>query len=166
MRKIVAVALLLGMVFTVPLRAKEKNAAVDMSGMNRIFLGWVDLSPNDYYKQGYPAKEAYLEVINNANLAFQDMVRTKFPGRTITVAKDRNDQDNAGNDLYIKFSDAVFTHGYRLMLSVHIIDLKTNQEVGSIPMRKYTGHLCGLESCMHKELEQVADELKSQLDKK
>lgn len=163
MKRIAFITLLLSMALTAPLLAKEKNAAVDVSGMNRIFLGWVDMSPDEYRKQGYHTKEAYLDVINRANLAFQDMVRAKFPGRTITVAKDRNDQDTAGNDLHIKFSDAVFTHGYRLMVAVHIIDLQTNNEVGSIPLKKYTGRLCGLESCMHKELEQVADELKSQL---
>jgi hypothetical protein len=163
MKRIAVVALLLSMALTAPLIAKEKSATVDMSNMNRIFLGWVDISPDEYYKQGYSTKEEFLDVIKRANLNFQDDVRAKFPGRTITAAKDRDDVNTAGNDLYVKFSDAVFTRGYRLMVGVHIIDLKTNKEVGTIPIRKYTGRLCGLESCMHKELEQVADELKSQL---
>jgi hypothetical protein len=163
MKQITVVVLMLGMAFTAPLLAKEKNAAVDLSGMNRIFLGWIDMSPDEYRKHGYSTKEAYLNVINRANLEFQENVRSKLSGKTITAAKDRDDVNTAGSDLYIKFSDALFTHGYRLMVAVHIIDLKTNKEVGTIPLRKYTGRLCGLESCMHKELEQVADGIKSQL---
>jgi len=145
------------------LMAKQKAAPVDLKGMNRVFLGWVDVSPDTYHKQGYSTREEYLAVINHANTAFQETCQSKaFSGRTMTPAKSRDDESTAGNDVYVKFSDVSYDHGYRLHLSVHFIDLKTNAEIGSIPLKTYTAHMCGLESCMIKELDKVSEELQKE----
>jgi hypothetical protein len=163
-RSIVVAVWLLGVALPALVTAKEKAAPVDMKGMNRIFLGWVDISADGYHHQGYSTREEYLAVINHANIAFQELCESKvFPGRTMTAAKSRDDQNTAGNDLYVKFSDVVYDHKYRLTLSVHFIDLKTNTEIGLIPVRTYTAHLCGLEGCMNKELEKVSEELQKEL---
>jgi hypothetical protein len=99
-------------------------------------------------------------VINHANAAFQEYSQSKtFSGRTMTAAKSRDDQNTEGNDLYVKFSDVVYDHKYRLTLSVHFIDLKTNKEIGSIPVKTYTAHVCGLEGCMIKELDKVSEDI-------
>ena len=162
-RAIVIAVWLLILALPVLLMAKEKAAPVDMKGMNRIFLGWVDMSPDDYHHQGYSTREEYLAVINHANTAFQEYSQSKaFSGRTMTAAKSRDDQNAAGNDLYVKFSDVVYDHKYRLTLSVHFIDLKTNTEIGSIPLKTYTAHVCGLEGCMIKELDKVSEELQKE----
>src|SRR4029077_6442773 len=105
----------------------------------------------------------YLAVINHANIAFQDTCKSKvFAGRTMTAAKNRDDENTAGNDLYIKFSDVVYDHKYLLHLSIHFIDLKTNKEIGSIPLKTYKGHVCGLEGCMNKELDKVSEDLQKE----
>jgi hypothetical protein len=164
MRRFAVTALLLvSVAFTTPLVAKDREPAVDVSNMNHIFLGWVDINSDDYRHQGYPTREEYLRVIKGANADFQEYFRSKLPGKTVTGAEDRADAYPAGNDLYIKFSDAEFTHGYRLRVSIHFIDLTKNAEIGSIPLKQYTGRFCSLESCMRKELEEVADELAKQL---
>ncbi len=144
------------------LLAKEKAAPVDLKGMNNIFLGWVNMSSDDYHHQGYSTREEYQAVINNANTAFQDTCKKGFSGRTMTAAKGPGDESTAGNDLYVKFSDVVYDHKYRLTLSVHFIDLKTNAEIGSIPVKTYTAHYCGLEGCMNKELDKVSEELQKE----
>jgi hypothetical protein len=164
MRQIAIVTVLLfSVALSAPLMAKHKES-VDMKGMNRIFLGWVDINPDNYHRQGYSTQEEYLAVINHANTLFQTNCQSKvFSGRTMTAAKSRGDENTAGNDLYVKFSDAVYDHGYRLHLSIHFIDLKTNKEVGSVPLKTYKGHLCGLEACMNKELEEVSRELQKAL---
>jgi hypothetical protein len=145
------------------LMAKQKAAPVDLKGMNRVFLGWVDISSDDYHHQGYSSREEYLAVINHANTAFQENCQSKaFSGRTMTAAKSKGDESTAGNDLYVKFSDVVYDHGYRLHLSIHFIDLKTNTEIGSVPLKIYTAHVCGLESCMNKELDKVSEELQKE----
>jgi len=159
----VTALLLLSVAFTTLLVAKERKFTADISNMNRIFVGWVDINSDDYHRQGYSTREEYLHIINNANVAFQENLRSKLSGKTISAAKDRGDINPAGNDLYIKFSDADFTHGYRLELSIHYIAVATNTEVGSVPLKTYTGRLCGLEGCMRKELEEVADDLAKQL---
>jgi hypothetical protein len=164
MRQIAIVTLLLvSVALSAPLMAKQKEF-VDMKGMNHIFLGWVDMSADDYHHQGYSTREEYLAVINHANTIFQTICQSKvFSGRTMTAAKDRSDENTAGNDLYVKFSEVSYDHKYRLRLSVHFIDLKTNKEIGSIPLKTYTAHLCGLEGCMDKELEEVSRELQREL---
>lgn len=165
MRQIAIVTvLLLSVALSAPLMAKHKESSVNMKDMNHIFLGWVDINSDDYHRQGYSTREEYLAVINHANTVFQTNCQSKvFSGRTMTAAKSRGDENTAGNDLYVKFSDAVYDHGYRLHLSIHFIDLKTNTEVGLVPLKTYKGHLCGLEACMNKELEEVSRELQKAL---
>ena len=154
---------LLSVTLPASLMAKQKAAPVDLKGMNRIFLGWVDVSPDDYHHQGYSTREEYLAVINHANTAFQEYCQSKaFSGRTMTAAKSKGDESTAGNDLYVKFSDVVYDHKYRLHISVQFIDLKTNAEIGSIPLDTYSAHLCGLEGCMIKELDKVSEELQKE----
>jgi hypothetical protein len=166
MKKIAAIVLVLGMASAVPLTAKDKNVPVDMSKMSSIFLGWVDMNPDHYRKQGYSTKAEYAGVIRIGNTAFQDYMRANLPEWKITAAKDREDMNTAGNDLYIKFADVDFTHGYSLYLAVTFIDLRTNSVIATIPHKKYTGRLCGLEGCMRKELEEVARKIRSKLGKK
>jgi hypothetical protein len=145
------------------LMAKQKAAPVDLKGMNRVFLGWVDISPDDYHHQGYSTREEYLAVINHANTAFQEYCQSKaFSGRTMTAAKTRGDESTAGNDVYVKFSDVVYDHKYRLHIAVHFIDLKTNAEIGSIPLKTYGAHMCGLEGCLIKELDKVGEDLQKE----
>ncbi|MGA2202666.1 MAG: hypothetical protein ABSG40_11945 [Terriglobales bacterium] len=156
---VTAVLLLLCISFPNSLEARDKAPSVDMSKMNRIFLGWVDVDPNNFAELGY-SKAEWLDVIGNANAVFQHNCQSKYlTGRTITAAKDKGDENAAGNDLYIKFSDASFGKNYRLKLSVHFIDPKTNSEIASIPVRTYTGRLCGLVSCLEKELDEVGRKL-------
>jgi hypothetical protein len=160
MRAIVIIASLFGFTLPTLVRAQQKDAPLDMKSAHRIFLGWVDISPDTYHLQGYSSREEYLAVINSANAAFQADCESKvFSGRTVTAAKSREDQDTTGNDLFVKFSDVDYDHKYRLRLSVHFIDLKTNTEIGSVPPKTYTAHICGLESCMNKELMKVSDEI-------
>jgi|HubBroStandDraft_5_1064220.scaffolds.fasta_scaffold42919_2 hypothetical protein len=162
-RTVVIAVCLLSLTLPALLVAKQKATPVDLKGMNRTFLGWVDISPDDYHHQGYSTREEYLAVINHANVAFQEYSQSKaFSGRTMTAAKSRDDESTAGNDLYVKFSDVSHDHKYRLHLSVHFIDLKTNTEIGSIPLNTYTGRVCGLEGCLIKELDKVSDELQKE----
>src|SRR5271169_2722051 len=105
-RTIVLALWLLGIALPALLMAKEKAAPVDLKGMNRIFLGWVGISSDDYHHQGYATREEYQAVINHANAAFQEACQSKaFSGRTMTAAKSQADDSSAGNDLYVKFSD-------------------------------------------------------------
>jgi hypothetical protein len=162
-RNLVIAVWLLSVTLPASLMAKDKATPVDLKAMNRVFLGWVDISPDDYHHQGYSTREEYLAVINHANTAFQEYCQSKaLSGRTMTAAKSPGDDSSAGNDLYVKFSDVSYDHKYRLHLSVHFIDLKTNTEIGSIPLNTYTAHMCGLEGCMIKELDKVSEELQKE----
>ena len=79
-------------------------------------------------------------VIRDLNQDFQSSCKGQYlAGRTVTVAKGREDDENAaGNDLYIKFSDVNIDHDYYgIRLSIHFMDPKTNTEIGSVPSRLY-----------------------------
>jgi hypothetical protein len=163
MKRTIVIAVVLLSVALPALMAKQKATPMDLKAMNHVFLGWVDISSDDYHHQGYATREEYQAVINHANAAFQETAQSKaLSGRTMTAAKAKGDENTAGNDLYVKFSDVVYDHGYRLHLSVHFIDLKTNTEIGSIPVKTYGAHVCGLEGCLIKELDKVSEDLQKE----
>jgi hypothetical protein len=117
-------------------RYLDKESTVDMSNMNRIFVGWVDLGPDDWALYGYENKTDWADIIGSLNSSFS---RNLVPGRTTVSAKDNGDENAAGDDLYIKFSDVrVDYNNYHLILSIHFIDPKTNSEIAVIPVRPIT----------------------------
>jgi len=117
----------------------SKETAANMSSAKTIFLGWVDLSPESWSIWGYQNKEEWMSVISDLNHDFQSGCKGQYlVGRTVTAAKNGNDEDAAGNDLYIKFSDVNIDHTYYgIRLSIHFIDPRTNTEIATIPSRLY-----------------------------
>jgi len=134
-------------------RFLNKESTVDMSKMNHIFVGWVDLGADDWALWGYGNKTDWTDVIGSLNSSFS---RNLVPGRTITSAKDRGDENATGNDLYIKFSDVrVDYNNYHLILSIHFIDPTTNAEIAAIPVRPYYGNDWGLKNYLKAALDEV-----------
>ena len=134
-------------------RYLNKESTVDMSNMNRIFVGWVDLGADDWALYGYENKTDWADIIGSLNSSFS---RNLVPGRTIVSAKDKGDENAAGNDLYIKFSDVrVDYNNYHLILSMHFIDPKTNSEIAAIPVRPYYGNDWGLKNYLKAALNEV-----------
>jgi len=135
-----------------------KPPSVDMSNLNKIFVGWVDWDPDEYRLLNYSTKEDWVKDINSANAYFQGGMKAEYlAGRTVTLAKNREDVNAAGNDLYIKFTNVSEDKGYRLRLAVHFIDPKTDTELAVVPEDVYSahGHFCVLEGCMQLELNKV-----------
>ena len=143
MKRFVLIAgLLLCVGLQPPLEAKakpKKETTADLSAAKTIFVGWVDLSPEEWRVWGYPDKEEWVNVIKDLNLDFQSSCQGKYlPGRVVTGAKDSTDENAAGKDLYIKFSDVHIDHEtYGIRLTIHFIDPKTSTEIASIPTRLY-----------------------------
>jgi hypothetical protein len=165
---VAAAVLLLAMSFPMSLEARHgvkryltKESAVDMKNMNHIFLGWVDMNPDEWAFHGYSTKTEWTDVIGSLNAEFlRSLQVTYLPGRTITGAKDKGDENAVGNDLYIKFSDVrVDYDNYHLILAIHFIDPKTNQEIASIPVRPYYGNDWGLRNYLKAALDEVGTKL-------
>jgi hypothetical protein len=161
---IAATLLLLCISFPASLEARHKvprylnkESSIDMSNMKRIFLGWVDLQPDAWALYGYSSKTDWTDTINSLNGNFARSVQvTYLPGRTVTAAKDSENEITAANDLYIKFSDVqVDGENYRLILAIHFIDLKTDSEIASIPARAYDGNASGLKNYLKAALAEV-----------
>jgi hypothetical protein len=138
--------LIAGLLFCIglqsPLWAKskpKKETTADLSAAKTIFVGWVDLSPEEWSVWGYSSKEEWVNVIKDINLDFQSSCQGKYlAGRAVTAAKDSSDENTAGKDLYIKFSDVHIDHeSYGIRLAIHFIDPKTNTEIASIPSHLY-----------------------------
>jgi hypothetical protein len=139
---IVGLLVYLGLCYPAEARGPKKyskETAADMSSAKAIFLGWVDLSADSWRLWGYHSKEEWMSVVSDLNLDFQSGCKGQYlAGRTVTAAKDRNDEGAAGNDLYVKLSDVNIDHDYYgIRLSIHFIDPKTNTEIASIPSRLY-----------------------------
>jgi len=134
-------------------RYLNKESTVDMNNMNRIFVGWVDLGADDWALYGYENKTDWADIIGSLNSSFS---RNLVSGRTIVSAKDKGDENVAGNDLYIKFSDVrVDYNNYHLILSIHFIDPRTNSEIATIPVRPYYGNDWGLKNYLKAALDEV-----------
>ena len=163
MKRTLVVALFLFLVaMPVSVMAGKKPGPVDIKNMSKVFIGWVDVDPGDYHKQGYSTQQDYANVISGANTNFQKTCSSKaFSGKTVTGAQARGDEKTAGNDLYVKFSDVRYDHKYRLHIAVHLIDLKTNAEIGSIPLKTHGAHFCTLSTCLDKELDEVSKEVEN-----
>jgi hypothetical protein len=140
----------------------DKETTADMSGMNRIFLGWVDLREDDWAVHGYSSKPEWASQIIALNAALVGFCQSKYlVGKTVVGAKDKSDENVAGYDLYIKFSDVLIDYSkYHLILSIHFIDPKTNAEIGSIPARPYFGNDWGLVNYLRSALEEVSQKIK------
>ena len=101
---IAATLLLLCISFPASLEARHKvprylnkESSVDMSNMNRIFLGWVDLEPDAWALYGYSSKTDWTDIIASLNADFARSVQvTYLPGRTITAAKDSENENRRG----------------------------------------------------------------------
>lgn len=142
-------------------RYLTKESTVDMKNMNHVFLGWVDLGPDEWALHGYNTKNEWADIIGSLNAEFSRSLQvTYLPGRTITAAKDKGDENAAGNDLYIKFSDVrVDYDNYHLILAIHFIDPKTNSEIATIPVRPYYGNDWGLKNYLKAALDEVGIKL-------
>jgi hypothetical protein len=138
-------------------RYLKKESTADLSGVKSVFLGWVDMVPEDWAVHGYSDKEQWESAINRMNNAFSRLSQTKWlSGRSVTGAKDAKDEGAAGQDLSIKFSDVrVDYDNYLLHLSIHFIDPKTNAEIASVPVRPYYGNDWGFEKYLKAALEEV-----------
>lgn len=141
-------------------RYLNKESSIDMSHMNRVFLGWVDLEPEAWALYGYTRRADWSDTIASLNAGFARSAQAYLPGRTITAAKDSENEITAANDLYIKFSDVnVDYENDHLILSIHFIDLKTNSEIASIPARPYYGNASGIKNYLKAALDEVGKKL-------
>lgn len=161
---IMAVLLLLCIACPTSMEAKGTRTTVDMRNRSRIFVGWVDMNPDSWRLLDYDTKKEWSDVIDGLNEYFHEALRSQYlPGKTLTAAKNKDDQNAAGNDLYIKFTDVSVDNEYRLHAAIHFIDPKTNAELTSIPLATYRGRVCGLVGCMQKSLDKIGKVLNKEL---
>jgi hypothetical protein len=142
-------------------RYLNKESSVDMSNRNRVFVGWIDLEPDAWALYGFASRTDWTNVIASLNATFARSLQvTYLPGRTITAAKDSADENKAGNDLYIKFSDVQVDYDHEhLILSIHFIDPKTNAELAAIPVRPYYGDGHDIKEYLKAALDEVGTKL-------
>ncbi len=171
MKKTIPLFILLAACFAFPVRSLalrhkvprylKKETTVDMSQMNRIFLGWVDLGVDGWAAHGYDSKEQWSEVIDGLNEEFASQVAAvDLPGKTIVRAKRPGDDDAKGCDLAIRFTDVYVDYdNYHLVLGIQFIDPRTGQVLGSIPVRPYYGNDWGLRQYLAAALKEVGIKL-------
>ena len=134
---------------------KYKETTVDMSKMQRIFIGGINLPTEEGALYGYE-KADWSELMAGLN---QKLSRCVLD-RDVTIAKDKDDVNTAGYDLYIKFKDVNIDYEYyHLIVGIHFIDPKTNTEIGMIPARPYYGNDWGFKGFMNAALDKVCDKV-------
>jgi hypothetical protein len=142
----------------------HKETAADMRGMQRIFLGWVDLKEDDWAVHGYSNKQEWASNIPALNSAFRYICQSYLAGKTVDGAKQKGDENAAGYDLYIKISDVMIDYSkYHLYMSIHFIDPKTNTEIGSIPARPYFGNDWGFVNYLRAALDEASQKIRVEI---
>jgi len=160
-----AVLLMLCLAFSAPMMALrhgvprylDKETTPDMSKMNNICVGWVDLGADDWGAHGYTTKTDWTNIIESLNASFiSNLKATYLPGKTIIAAKGPEDNKPTGCDVIIRFSDVHIDYNeYHLILSIHFFDPKTNTEIGTIPVRPYYGNDWGLRGYLNETLKEI-----------
>jgi hypothetical protein len=134
---------------------KNKETAVDMSKMQRIFIGGINLPAEEGALYGYERVD-WIEMMAALN---QKLSRCVLD-HNVTVAKDKDDVNTAGYDLYIKFQDVNIDYEYyHLIVGIHFIDPKTNAEIAMIPARPYYGNDWGFKGFMNAALDKVCEKV-------
>ena len=146
-------------------RYLTKETTVDMSKMNRIFIGWVDMHESEWAAHGYATKQEWADVIGSLNSSFDSNLNaTYLNGRTLVPAKNKDDEDAKDCDLYVKFTEvAVDYNNYHLILAIHFIDPKTGKELGVISVRPYYGNDWGLRGYLNEALKEVGVKLRVEI---
>jgi hypothetical protein len=146
-------------------RYLNKETTVDMSRMNRIFIGWVDMHEDTWAAHGYASKQEWADVIGSLNSSFDSFLNaTYLNGHTLVFAKNKDDEDAKDCGLYVKFTDvAVDYANYHLILAIHFIDPKTGKELGVIPVRPYYGNDWGLRGFLNEALKEVGVKLRVEI---
>jgi hypothetical protein len=134
---------------------RNKETTIDMSNMKRVFVSWVDLPTEEGALYGYE-KADWIALMTGLNQSLAHCVAD----RTVTAAKDKDDTNFAGNDLYIKFQDVRIDYEhYHLIVGIHFIDPKTNTEIVMIPARPYYGNDWGFKGFMNAALDKVCEKV-------
>jgi hypothetical protein len=165
MKRFVISAVLLSLCLVIPApmlalrnKVKEynyKETTVDMSKMQRIFISGINLPTEEGALYGYD-KADWIELMAGLN---QKLSRCVFD-RDVTVAKDKDDVNPTGYDLYIKFQDVNIDYEYyHLIVGIHFIDPKTNNKIAMIPARPYYGNDWGFKGFMNAALDEVCKKL-------
>jgi hypothetical protein len=142
----------------------EKETTAEMSGKSKIFVGWVDMNEGDYAAHSYPSKEVWAGKILEINAELLRLCQVKLVGKTVVGAKNKDDVNVAGNDLYIKFTDVKIDYShYHVYLAIHFIDPATNQEIGSLPDRPYFGNDWGLVNYIKNAMDEAAQKIKVEI---
>lgn len=146
-------------------RYRYKESKVDMSAMPKVFVGWVDLRSKDWAAHRYRSEEDWAAEIDGLNGSFAAALSARWlPGRAVTTAKNADDVNLAGQDLYIKFADVLIDYDYYfLYVSIHFIDPKTNKEIAAIPARPYYGNTRGFASFLAASLEEVGRKIQAEV---
>ena len=72
-------------------RYLTKESTVDMKNMNRIFVGWVNLDPDEWAAHGYATKTEWTDIIAFLNAGFASNLQTTYlSGRTIVAAAEEH----------------------------------------------------------------------------
>jgi hypothetical protein len=165
MKRFVIPAVLFSICLALPLpmmalrhKVKEynyKETTIDMSKMQRIFIGGINLPTEEGVLYGYE-KSDWIELMAGLNSKLSRCILD----RNVTVAKDKDDVNSAGYDLYIKFQDVNIDYEYyHLIVGIHFIDPKTNAEIAMIPARPYYGNEWGFKDFMIAALDKVCEEV-------
>lgn len=99
-----------------------------------LFVGWLDLKPDDYRKYGYPTKEEWVKDINDLNAGLQKYMKDYLTSFVVIGAGSAKERIS-GNAYAISFSNIVIDPQTSIVTDVEIKDATTGKTI-----KKFAGY--------------------------
>lgn len=143
-------------------QARERGQSLEgkSGSKDSVFLGWIDLHPENWALHSFSSQEDWEVMINRVNNYFQVECGISYlKDKEIKGAASVKDTDFAGNNLYIKFSEVrLEDKKSRLFLAIEFIDVKTGKSLFKVPVTGYKGKTIktwGFENILKKSLQRI-----------
>ena len=124
MKKLVVLLLTCGIICSCGTRSVRQ----EFTGSQNVFVGWLDLTPNDFRKWGYPTKEEWEKDIVDLNSGLRKFVGDYLKDFNVTGATKINDRTPA-NGYVILFSNVAIDPQASIVVDVTVKDAATGRIV-------------------------------------
>ncbi len=99
---------------------------INISGSQKVYIGWLDLRPGDYRKYGYPSREEWQKDINDLNGSLQKFVRDYMKDCNVSGVAQNNDK-MPPNGFVIQFSNVNIDPQNSIVADIAIKDASTGR---------------------------------------
>lgn len=99
----------------------SRSVRQEFSGSRDLFVGWLDLHPEDFRKFGYPTKEEWVHDISDLNVSLKEFVAKYLKDFNVSGASSINERPPASGYV-IQFSNVAIDPQTSIVADISIKD--------------------------------------------